>query len=159
SGTGVYWSLAVEEHFYLFFPCLYLLLGRVVRDRRREAMVLWWICGAVLAWRCHLVFGQHTIEERTHFATDTRVDSILFGGALALHGNPALDGPSRFSEACWKRRILPVALVVLLFTFVYRGAAFRETLRYSLQGIALVPVFVVALRYPTWGPCRVLNLR
>src|SRR5262249_19553805 len=29
----------------------------------------------------------------------------------------------------------------------------------SLQGLALIPVFVVAVRHPEWGPCRVLNLR
>jgi peptidoglycan/LPS O-acetylase OafA/YrhL len=28
-----------------------------------------------------------------------------------------------------------------------------------VQGIALIPLFVVAIRYPDWGPFRLLNLR
>jgi peptidoglycan/LPS O-acetylase OafA/YrhL len=159
AGTGVYWSLAVEEHFYLFFPCLFLLLRRFVGSPRRQAAALWALCATLLAWRCVLVLGLHASVDRTYLATDTRADSILFGCALALHGNPALDGPSRVSEAGWKWILLPASCLCLLLTFVHRAPAFRETLRYSLQGVALVPIFVVALRWPSWGPCRVLNLR
>jgi peptidoglycan/LPS O-acetylase OafA/YrhL len=159
AGTGVYWSLAVEEHFYLAFPCLYLVLRRFVREGRRQALALWALCAAVLAWRCVLVYALRSPVDRTYVASDTRVDGILFGCALALSGNPVLDGPSRVSEAGWKRVLLPLGLGALLVTFAVRDPAFRETFRYSLQGVALVPVFVVALRYPGWGPCRILNLR
>jgi peptidoglycan/LPS O-acetylase OafA/YrhL len=159
AGTGVYWSLAVEEHFYLVFPCLYLLLRRRLGDGRREAAVLWALCALVLAWRAALVLGLGAPTDRTYVATDTRVDAILFGCSLAVFGNPALDGPSRISEACWKRILLPLGCALLLVTFVVRAPIFRETLRYSLQGVALVPVFVVALRWPEAWPCRVLNLR
>jgi peptidoglycan/LPS O-acetylase OafA/YrhL len=159
SGTGVYWSLAVEEHFYVVFPCLFLILRGLVRVRRRQAMILWALCAVVLAWRCVLVYGQHTAPDRTYVASDTRVDSILFGCALALASNPMLDPASRVSEAGWKWGLLPVSIFTLLATFVCRDPAFRETFRYSLQGIALSPVFIVAVRYPGWGPFRVLNLR
>lgn len=158
SGTGVYWSLAVEEHFYIVFPCLLLVVCRVVRERRRQAMILWGLCAAVLAWRCVLVYGLSAPIDRTYVASDTRVDSILFGCALALSGNPMLDRQSRISEAGWKYVALPAGLLVLLATFVYRDPAFRETFRYTLQGIALTPVFVVAVRYPRWGLFRILNL-
>lgn len=159
AGTGVYWSLAVEEHFYLVFPCLYLLLRRTVGSPLRQAVVLWALCAAVLAWRCVLVLGLHAAVDRTYVATDTRVDSILFGCALAVFGNPALDGPSRISEVCWRQVLLPLGCAALVASFVIRNPAFRETLRYSLQGVALIPVFVVALRWPGSWPCRVLNLR
>jgi len=159
AGTGVYWSLAVEEHFYLVFPCLYLLLLRFVKGNERRAAVLVGLAGVVLVWRCVLVYGLHSAEDRTYVATDTRVDSILFGCALALAGNPVLDARSVFSERAWKWLLLPAGLLLLGFTFIYRDAAFRESLRYSLQGLALVPVFVVALRFPSWAPVRLLNGR
>ena len=54
---------------------------------------------------------------------------------------------------------LPAGLALLLFTFVYRAPWFRETIRYSLQGIALTPIFIAAIRFPHWLPFRVLNAR
>jgi peptidoglycan/LPS O-acetylase OafA/YrhL len=72
--------------------------------------------------------------------------------------NPVLDGDIG-SERVWKWGLLPGALAALLFSFVYRGPWFRETIRYTVQGIALTPVFVTAIRYSKWWPFRVLNAR
>jgi peptidoglycan/LPS O-acetylase OafA/YrhL len=159
AGTGVYWSLAVEEHFYLVFPLVFIALRKWVATQARQAAILYAACAVVLAWRIVLVYGLHSAMDRTYVASDTRVDSILYGCALAVYGNPVLDGPSRFSESWWKRGILPLAVGVLFFTFVYRDPSFRETTRYSLQGVALTPVFVTAIRYPTWRVYRPMNTR
>lgn len=156
SGTGVYWSLAVEEHFYLLFPCVYLLVCRVTKSRKRQAATLWALAALVLAWRCILVYGFHCSDDRAYVATDTRVDSILFGCAFATIDSG--DGP-RLSERTLKWVAVPIALAVLLFTFTCRSPEFRQTFRYSLQGLALQPIFAAAVRYPTWGPFRILNLR
>ena len=56
-GTGIYWSLAIEEHFYLVFPVLMVLLHRLGLDRVRQAAVLLAGCAVVLAWRLYLVYG------------------------------------------------------------------------------------------------------
>jgi len=157
-GTGVFWSLAVEEHFYLLFPLLYLSLQRLRASRFQQALALLSLCGAILIWRCILVFVLHSSEDRTYVASDARFDSILFGCILAVYGNPVLDG-TRKSDTFWKYVLLPLALIALLLSFVIRTPSFRETFRYSLQGLALVPVFVCAVRFPEWGPMRVLNYR
>lgn len=68
-----------------------------------------------------------------------------------------LDGPSRISERTWKWILVPSALVLLLASFVVRDASFRQTFRYTLQGIALTPLFVAAIRFPTWTLFRPLN--
>jgi peptidoglycan/LPS O-acetylase OafA/YrhL len=159
SGTGVYWSLAVEEHFYLVFPVLFLILNRYLRTRARQALALYALCGAVCAWRCFLVCGLHVTMDRTYMGSDTRLDSILYGCALALYGNPVLEGPSRLAAAWWKWAIVPLAAGLLIFTLVYRDPAFRETARYSLQGAALTPIFVAAIRNPSWLVFRPLNTR
>lgn len=158
AGTGVYWSLAVEEHFYLLFPWLFVALAWLGASNRRKAMALLGLCAVSLLWRCWLVFGLQASVDRTSVASDTRFDSILFGCALALFENPVLDSTA-ISERLWKYLLLPVAGVVLLATFAVRGAAFRETFRYTLQGLSLAPLFVCAVRYPEWGPMKVLNLR
>jgi peptidoglycan/LPS O-acetylase OafA/YrhL len=112
----------------------------------------------VLAWRLTLVLGLHASTDRTYLGSDTRIDSILFGCALAVGSNPMLD-PRRGSPALWRRVLLPLGMALLVFTFVYRAPWFRETLRYTLQGIGLWPLFVVAMREPTWGPFRLLNVK
>jgi peptidoglycan/LPS O-acetylase OafA/YrhL len=158
AGTGVYWSLAVEEHFYLLFPCLYWLLTKTTVDRRKQALAVLGLCAVILVWRCMLHYLLGASMHRTQVASDTRFDSLLFGCALALYENPALDRTA-FSERTWKCVLLPLGLGGLLLSFALRQESFRETLRYSLQGLSLVPVFVCAVRYPSWSVMRMLNLK
>lgn len=157
AGTVPYWSLAVEEHFYLVFPLMYLVLNRYF-SHRAQARTFWMLCAAVCLWRCVLVLVFAVPEDRTYLATDTRFDSVLFGCALAMGLNPMLDRPIG-RDWMWKWVLVPAALALLVFTFAYRAPWFRETIRYSLQGIALTPVFVGAIRFPEWLPFRVLNTK
>lgn len=163
-GTEVMWSLAVEEHFYLLFPLFYLGLRRVLPDRRHQFIALMSLCGLVLAWRMLLVHEFHAIDlyngsshhPRTCHGTDTRLDGLLLGCALAVFGNPALD-PTRRSRGFWLRLTLPVCIAALLASFVIRDVAFRETWRYTLQGLALIPIFIAVIRYASYTPFRFLN--
>jgi peptidoglycan/LPS O-acetylase OafA/YrhL len=157
-GTGVYWSLAVEEHFYLLFPWLYVGMQRLRMPQFKQALTLWILCGFVLLWRCVLVYHFQVEMDRTYMATDTRLDSILFGCALAVWKNPVLD-ELELNERLWKCAILPLAVVVLVASMVFRDPGFRETARYSLQGAALTFVFIAAIRFPSWMPFRLLNRR
>jgi len=89
-GAGLLWSLAIEEHFYLLFPLLYLaLLRRMSPKRLGTALVV--LCLFALAWRCVLVFRFGADYDRTYYGTDTRADSLLFGCLLAVSTNPVLD--------------------------------------------------------------------
>lgn len=157
-GTAVYWSLAVEEHFYLLFPLLYLTLRKRGMSGRAQALTLGALCVLILCWRCVLVYVLGCSVDRTYIASDTRFDSILYGCALAVFGNPMLD-TSRIRDGVWKSVLLPLGVLGLLASFLIRDYGFRETTRYSLQGLALIPVFVCAMRFPTWGPMKLLNYR
>ena len=53
---------------------------------------------------------------------------------------------------------LPLSLAVLLGTLLERDDGFRETLRYTLQGLALIPLFIAAICYQKSWPVRCLNL-
>jgi len=158
SGTLVFWSLAVEEHFYLLFPFLYLLLRRHLPSRFAQMLVLLGICAIILLWRCTLVYGLHSSELRTRVATDTRIDSILFGCILAIYGNPVLD-QRKYSARWWMGFWLPLGVVGILFTLIVRDFQFRETFRYTIQGIGLLPIFITAIRYSDSSFWSWLNLK
>lgn len=158
AGTGVYWSLAVEEHFYLLFPLIYIVTRRLGLTGRHQAFLFLSLCGAIVLWRSLLVLHFGVPEDRTYLASDTRFDSILFGCALAVAMNPVVDGPVG-SEGLWKKILFPAGVVLLVFTFGYRAGWFRESIRYTLQGIGLTPIFITGMRFPTWWPFRVLNTR
>jgi peptidoglycan/LPS O-acetylase OafA/YrhL len=154
--TWVYWSLAVEEHFYLLLPIAYLAMLKAGFSARRQAAIFFGLCVTTLLWRFVLVFVFDASKERVYVATDTRIDSILFGCVLAVFYNPVLDkAPCR--EGWLKYFWFPLGLLVLVLSFLPRQAWFDQTLRYSLQGMALMPVFLVTVRYPSWLPCRPLN--
>jgi peptidoglycan/LPS O-acetylase OafA/YrhL len=156
-GTGVLWSLAVEEHFYLLFPLLYVwMCGKF--SANRQALVLLMLCAAVLAWRCILYFHFHADMIRTYYATDTRFDSILFGCVFAIIANPVLHDPLHGWILRGVKWILPLCVLALLGTFLIRAEGFRDTLRYTLQGLALIPLFIAAIHYQKSWPVVFLNL-
>ncbi len=154
-GLTVLWSLSVEEHFYLLFPLVFLAMARRVGNRKMASIIALF-CGAVLAWRLALVLGMNAPPERTYYASDTRIDSIMFGSILALWKNPVLDAPM-FKSNRAALLALFAAGALMLFTLVYREPVFRETLRYSLQGLALLPLFALAIAKSHWQIFRWLE--
>jgi len=133
---GTLWSLAIEEHFYLLFP---LVMALAWKFGRRLFYVLIAICLAVLLWRYYLA-SSGWYEARTYMGTDTRIDSILFGCLLTI----ALRLGFNLDFLASKKALLGAA-VVLAVTLLIRNPLFRETLRYSMQGLAFVPLFCFIL--------------
>jgi peptidoglycan/LPS O-acetylase OafA/YrhL len=156
-GTGILWSLAVEEHFYLVFPMICFILLKPLSLKSR-ALGLAVICALVLLWRYYLVVKMGVSTHRTYYGTDTRIDSILFGCIMGLFHNPVLDRKLNFS--LWQSMfILALSGAMLVFSFAYRDPIFRETARYTLQGIALFPIFYLSITRSEDAIFRWLNLR
>ena len=138
-GSGVptvpMWSLAVEEHYYLLFPLLFVaFLGR--KTPRQAAMWCAAACGIALLIRIVSVFLIPD-PERLYYWTHSRFDSILFGACLAFWHNPALD------DGAWRPKTVHVlaAIAALLLCLAIRNEVFRHTIRYSIQGVALFVLF------------------
>jgi peptidoglycan/LPS O-acetylase OafA/YrhL len=157
-GTFLYWSLAIEEHFYLIFPLLYLWMLKAKFSREKQANILFTLCIAVLLWRCALVFGLDASKIRLYVATDTRFDAILFGCWLAIAANPWLD-PPRVSDRILNWVLVPLGFAVILLSFLPRQLWFDQTFRYTLQSVGLIPAFVAAVRCPDIWPWKILNYR
>jgi len=154
-GSRVFWSLAVEEHFYLIFPVFVLFLMRRY-SKKTQAIVTLVVCGLLLMWRLILASFFDAGYDRIFYATDTRFDAILFGCAMGLYLNPIDSDSPRWSER--KAMLWAGAGVgLILVSLVIRNEFYRSTLRYSLQSLALFPIFYAAIQQPNFGPFRILN--
>lgn len=145
------WSLAVEEHFYFVFPLVALLLFS--RGGARS-------CALFCAVACLVTLGVRLFEvarledfTNVNFWTHTRIDSILYGSILACWNNPVIDSRDRLPTR-WASYFMGFTL--LAATFIYRDEAFRQTVRYSIQGIALILLFNAAIR-DAGGARRILD--
>jgi peptidoglycan/LPS O-acetylase OafA/YrhL len=87
--TSHFWSLSVEEHFYLFWPACALLLGW-----RKSMWVGIAIICCVAVWRPWLLHQASNASDTAGLLqrTDMRIDYIMMGAVMALliHFYPSL---------------------------------------------------------------------
>jgi peptidoglycan/LPS O-acetylase OafA/YrhL len=80
------WSLAVEEHFYIFLPLFLLALMRFSSNRENPFRVIPWACLAVgitcLALRARKEYFGTPDFDWIYSATHFRMDSLFFGVLL-----------------------------------------------------------------------------
>lgn len=131
--TGHLWSLAVEEHFYLIMPAALVLVGFAPR---RMVGLFTAVIVACLVWRTIAVTVLGLGPDYTYEATETRLDSIAWGCLAAVVQRSAPGIMARVERHAWA--IFLTGGVVLAGTLALRDPVFRETLRYSLQGLALM---------------------
>ena len=169
---SILWSLAVEEHFYLLFPLLFIGLVR------KPVLLLLTTLGFILLpllLRIYTTsrYGIITFsEDSTYYLTHCRFDSILFGCLLSVVLQSGFR--QRFLRAVSTYSGYAVGLGLLAITLFYRDECFRQTYRYSLQGVAflfLIPPIVYSQRYrllnasfrqttssgPLLGSCQLLQ--
>ncbi len=131
------WSLAVEEHYYLFYPIVFMALSK---NPKAFSIALVLLCIGTLLWRCVLVVHFQT-PRYAYEATDARLDSIAYGCLCALllwwRGSDIRDvlGP----KVKW---FAALGLALLFASLTIRQPLFRDTFRYSLQGMALFALFI-----------------
>jgi len=137
---GICWSLAIEEHFYLLWP---LVVKLFIKYPSKLAVGVAAACATVLVWRGIAHWGLGLSEWYTGMATDTRIDSILYGVLLRV----LFESPWRATaeSILMNRAVQILGILLLLLCLVIRSEGFRETVRYSLQGLALMPLFTAVL--------------
>jgi peptidoglycan/LPS O-acetylase OafA/YrhL len=146
---GICWSLAVEEHFYLVWP--WIMRKALPHPERLCGMILA-LCLSVLAWRAVARYGLGFSADHIEFATDCRLDSILYGALLRVGFETRWSG--LLARLMRPKLVLASAIVAICMSFAVRDAWFRETLRYSVQGLALMPVFMAVLTGNPLGLAR-----
>jgi len=146
SGMESLWSLCIEEHFYLLFPFLYLFFRRAHMSAKKQAGILLTACLVALVWRMIVVFVFHSHTtgsgpKWSYTTTDCRFDSIVWGCILAIHNNPWFGDRKSNLLASYKGFLALIGFAGILLSLLYRNPAYRETARYTLQGLCLYPIF------------------
>jgi peptidoglycan/LPS O-acetylase OafA/YrhL len=137
-----FWSLAVEEQFYLFWPLLVFL----VRGRRRLIAMALALSGFALLLRIALyLHGSSPLL--IFMLTPCRMDTLLLGGLVAL----VVRGDSDWIPRRW---MMPVALVagvvIAAYTLSHLGRDMRDfffgaTFGYSVIALGCVALLIASL--------------
>jgi peptidoglycan/LPS O-acetylase OafA/YrhL len=130
--TGHLWSLAVEEHFYLVMP---LVMAACAFAPRRLIGLLIGVGVVCLAWRFYAHTQLNASELYTYKSTECRVDSIGWGclAAMVERSQPRVMAAFRDKGPVF----FGVGVATLLASLLIRDETFRESARYTMQGLAL----------------------
>lgn len=145
-GPEVYWTLAVEEHFYLLWPLVIFLT-----PRRRLAHVAAALVVTALVVRL-AVIGQGI---DVYYFTLTRMDALALGALLAIF-EPII----RADRVAFHRRFLislaatGIPLLTMLAVVGGTGTGPLQAVRYSFQSLTYASVVGVALTIGATAPFR-----
>lgn len=146
---GHFWSLAIEEQFYLAWPAVVFLFGRSNLIR-----VCLLCIGAAFALRLLLILGGYGTA--AYVLTPARMDALAMGACIALIAR----GPGGLAPLA--RVAQPVAIVsaaVLIAIFVWRQGLLpwdplMKTIGHTLLGTLFSAMLVLALMsrdQAAWG--------
>ena len=149
-----FWSLAIEEQFYVVFPVL--LVGLWSVTRRRTALLGAVLAGlALLSASLPLLFTMS--RDRVYFGTDTRSAEVLVGAVLAvvLHHRglrSALARPSAARSALSVAALCIAAVQLYWWVTLEQSSSFLYSGGLALYGV-MTCVVVLAATLPG-GPVR-----
>jgi peptidoglycan/LPS O-acetylase OafA/YrhL len=139
-----FWSLSLEEQFYLVWPAILLLSG--IRRSR-------WIAagGAIACAIYRWIFWAHYNQRGPNFQTQVRADALLIGclTALLLSDHHFVPYARRWSKAL----SLPA-----LATLVYCVVRFHR-LPTLAENIAIAVLITACVVNPTWVVARTISFR
>lgn len=143
--TGHFWTLAVEEHFYLFVPIVLSVLSAKAGLRFAIAVS---VCCALIRWAEFVVLPGTMVE----FRTEARIDAIMYGaiGAFLVH----------HSRTAVERHLTGVRTIGILVAIVLACYFFPAMpVRRTLMAMAMpIPVIFTVLHADT-ALARMLELR
>lgn len=141
-----FWSLAIEEQFYLIWPpLLLLLLSKRVKKRHIQLGLL--VTAIASAAAMAILYSPQADPSRVYYGTDTRAFSLLIGAFLAFEFPPArVNGHGRQGFTARDRKIaLGVGSAALAGILVMMVAVNGYSPFLYYGGIALLSLLTGAL--------------
>jgi peptidoglycan/LPS O-acetylase OafA/YrhL len=136
SGPGHFWSLAVEEHFYLVWPFVVMLASR---NRLLKIAA----CAVGVSLLTRIIFIQYA---ETFYFTLARLDGLAMGAALAIFARKQGDGLARLvTPATVLLCTLGPALVMTQLFVSGQGLVVIQLVKSTLIDLAYACVMIIAL--------------
>jgi len=143
--TAGYWSLSMEEHFYLIWPTMLVFLGN-----RRALHAAAWLCSLVFLWRwgvaAHWLGYRVSYKALLHY-TQFRFDALLFPAMLAV----LLQSPgfvNKLKASFTPEKWFLIAGICLFSILWIKPPPFVGSVLFSIQSVC-IPLLIVG---GMWNP-------
>lgn len=151
-----YWSLSVEEQFYIVFPLILLATAAVCRARRWQTRTA---VGFVLVAVAVASFGYSALavaagDPTAYFTTTSRAWQFAIGGLLAFGATKIVGSVALRAAASW----LGLALIFGCIAFFNAATPFPGVMA-LVPSIGTVLVIWAGMPAARWAPTRALSSR
>lgn len=143
-----FWSIAIEEQFYILYPLTFALIGKYVPRHQRLALVA--LAAASFAV---CIWGSYRAPAASYFLAPSRAWELLFGGVLATSGQRSL------KHQVANELLAAVALVTLAFVAYEYGANIRYPGWYAIAPCAASAILIQTGRQQATLVGKLLSLR
>jgi peptidoglycan/LPS O-acetylase OafA/YrhL len=153
--SGVAWSLAIEEQFYIGIATVIALLQFAISGVRVFQKSLTLIFGSIwilstlsrvlISNQVHLpaAYGDTGNLLRIYVGTDTRISSICSGALIAILVQSKKEKIRELEIKLWLKTCIFIAITALfLISLTVRNLEFRNTFRYTLQEISIALLLI-----------------
>lgn len=137
-GSGVVWSLSIEEQFYVIFALIWLGLVRFRNALRVLAVLAAIIALGSFVIRIIFAVGYQDLSSRIYYGSDTRVEGIALGvlvGIIVYYWRYTERLVGLKGLFC-RDSILFGAICLYATSLLIRDEIFRDTVRYTFQSTA-----------------------
>lgn len=156
-GSGVVWSLSIEEQFYVLLPVIIILILRMNKKTFKKILgytfIAFWTLSTII--RSYFAFSHRNSFHdstgnlpRIYLGTDTRLSSICAGGVIAIFAPRLL---VRYSKVSNKSNcILTVSILFMILSLTFRNSIFRDSLRFTIQELSICLVIITGVVLKAW---------
>ncbi|GGB43728.1 acyltransferase family protein [Fictibacillus barbaricus] len=140
-----FWSLAVEEQFYILWP---IVIMAVLKLRVREGYLFSIILAGALvsAALMTLMYEPGADPSRVYYGTDTRVFSLLLGASLAVIWPSRKLSSSLPPEIRWKLDFVGLSALAFVFYMFWSTNQYQDFLyQGGMVAISVASLLVVAV--------------
>jgi peptidoglycan/LPS O-acetylase OafA/YrhL len=160
-----FWSLAIEEQFYIVFPLV--LMGAIALTRARRSLLFGlFALAAAASFGLSLVLASISGHSRVYFGTDTRAAELLIGAllAIALHARPLPVPTPRVRAVAMTGAVVTLGTMFVLWStaertdaWLYKGGFVAHAMLTAML-IAAARVDTPISRALGWKPLATLGL-